>query len=206
MFSGTGYTYPPGFPKGDTSATNGKIIVARTYFRTWDPPAPGDENAWPGDNGTSHGTHTASTAAGNKVQASYLGAPPVTLERRRAEGVRDELPRVLQQHHVSGDGSFYNAEGIKALEDAVADGADVINNSWGGGPYSLGGQYDALDAALQQRSRGGRVRQHVGRQRRTGRGDVRPSLERLHQRGGQPERRQLRGRRARGRRAGAGAG
>jgi hypothetical protein len=38
MFDGTGYTYPPGYPKGDTSATNGKIIVARAYFRTWDPP------------------------------------------------------------------------------------------------------------------------------------------------------------------------
>ena len=50
---------------------------------------------------------------------------------------------------ITNNGSFYNAEGIKALEDAVADGADVINNSWGGGPYSLGGQFDALDAALQ---------------------------------------------------------
>ena len=42
MFDGTGYTYPAGFPIGDTRNTNGKIIASRVYFRTWDPPAPGD--------------------------------------------------------------------------------------------------------------------------------------------------------------------
>ncbi len=81
------------------------------------------------------------------MQASFLGAEPVTL-RGVAPKAYVMSYRVFYQS-ISGDGSFYNAEGIRALEDAVADGADVINNSWGGGPYSLGGQYDALDAALQ---------------------------------------------------------
>ena len=68
MFDGTGWSYPPGYPAkglGLTSNNNGKIIASRAYFRWWDPPAPGDENPWPGVNGTSHGTHTGSTAAGN---------------------------------------------------------------------------------------------------------------------------------------------
>jgi subtilisin family serine protease len=146
MFNGAGYAYPEGYPKGDPSGTNGKIIVARAYFRTWDPPSPGDENVWPGLLGTSHGTHTASTAAGNKVEASFLGADPVTLS-----GVAPKayvMSYRVFYNSITNNGSFYNAEGIKALEDAVADGADVINNSWGGGPYSLGGQYDALDQAL----------------------------------------------------------
>lgn len=146
MFNGAGYTYPPGYPKGDPRGTNGKIIVAKAYFRTWDPPAPGDENVWPGVAGTSHGTHTASTAAGEKVQAYYLGAGPLTLSGVAPKAYVMSY-RVFYES-ITGDGSFYNTEGIKALEDAVADGADVINNSWGGGPYSLGGQYDALDAAL----------------------------------------------------------
>ncbi|HFD39999.1 MAG TPA: CHRD domain-containing protein, partial [Anaerolineae bacterium] len=51
-------------------------------------------------------------------------------------------------YSVSGDGSFYTAEGIAALEDIVADGADVLNNSWGGGPSSVGGEFDPLDQAL----------------------------------------------------------
>ena len=50
------------------------------YFRTWDPPSAGDENPWPGAiAGTQHGTHTASTVAGGEVQASFAGAPPVTI-------------------------------------------------------------------------------------------------------------------------------
>lgn len=146
MFDGAGYTYPPGFPKGDTSATNGKIILARAYFRTWDPPSPGDENAWPGTLGTSHGNHTASITAGNEVQASYLGAPPITIS-----GVAPKsyiMSYRVFYNSITNDGSFYNTEGIKALEDIVADGADVLNNSWGGGPGSIGGPYDALDTAL----------------------------------------------------------
>jgi hypothetical protein len=33
MFDGTGYNYPDGYPLGDPAHTNGKIIVARAYFR-----------------------------------------------------------------------------------------------------------------------------------------------------------------------------
>jgi len=146
MFDGTGYTYPPGFPKGDTRGTNGKIIVARSYFRTWDPPSAGDENPWPGLRGTEHGNHTASTAAGNEVEVSYLGADPVTISGV-APAAYVMSYRVFY-NSITNDGSFYNTEGIKALEDIVADGADVLNNSWGGGPGSIGGEFDALDQAL----------------------------------------------------------
>ena len=146
MFDGTGYTYPAGFPKGDNSNNNGKIILSKVYFRTWDPPSAGDENAWPGVAGTSHGTHTSSTVAGNEVQASYLGSAPVTIS-----GV---APRAYIMSYrvfynsITNDGSFYNVEGIKALEDIAVDGADVLNNSWGGGPGSTGGEFDPLDLAL----------------------------------------------------------
>jgi minor extracellular serine protease Vpr len=146
MFDGTGYTYPAGFPKGFTSNTNGKIIASRVYFRTWDPPSAGDENPWPGTKGTQHGTHTASTVAGGEVQASFAGAPPVTIS-----GVASKayvMSYRVFYNSITNDGSFYNTEGIKALEDIVTDGADVLNNSWGGGPSSIGGEFDALDQAL----------------------------------------------------------
>ena len=48
----------------------------------------------------------------------------------------------------SGTSGFATAEGIAALEDVVADGADIVNNSWGSGPYALGGEADPLDQAL----------------------------------------------------------
>ncbi len=145
MFDGAGYDYPAGYPVGYANNTNGKIIASRVYFRSWDPPAAGDENPWPGEQGTPHGVHTASTAAGNEVQADYLG------NTQTISGVAPKAYvmsyRVFYQS-VNGRGSFYNAEGIAALEDIVWDGADVVNNSWGAGPGSSGGMYDPLDLAL----------------------------------------------------------
>jgi len=154
MFDGTGYSYPTGFGPdglGDPQNNNGKIIASRAYFRDWDPPSVGDENTWPGENGTPHGTHTASTAAGNEVVADYLGI---------TETISGVAPNAYIMSYrvfynsVTNDGSFYTVEGIAALEDIVADsneGADhptVLNNSWGGGPGSAGGEFDPLDQAL----------------------------------------------------------
>lgn len=130
MLQGDGWAYPAGWPAGglgDTSNNNGKIIASRAYFREWDPPSPGDENTWPGTQGTSHGVHTGSTAGGNAVTDNYLG---VDLDVTGvAPGAWLMSYRVFY-NSVTNDGSFYTVEGIAALEDLVADGADVVNNSW----------------------------------------------------------------------------
>jgi len=155
MFDGTGFSYPFGFPEGGlglTANNNGKIIASRAYFRSGDPPAPGDENPWPGENGISHGVHTAGTAAGNPVDADYLGVP-VPLSGV-APGAWVMSYRVFYPG-VSGIGAFYTAEGIAALEDIVQDGADVVNNSWGAGPVSVGGENDPGDQALINTARAG---------------------------------------------------
>ncbi|MGC9348992.1 MAG: S8 family serine peptidase [Anaerolineae bacterium] len=149
MFDGTDYTYPPGFQPnglGYTSNNNGKIIVSRAYFRTWDPPVAGDDNPWPGEYGTPHGNHTASTAAGDIVTATLLSK-----EFPNMSGVAPKAYVMSYRVFYWSEGglqSFFDAEGIAALEDIVADGAEVLNNSWGGGPGSVGGEYDALDTAL----------------------------------------------------------
>jgi subtilisin family serine protease len=149
MFDGTGYTYPPGYGPnglGLTANNNGKIIVSRAYYRTWDPPVADDNTPWPGPAGTSHGVHTTSTAAGNVVTATYGG----TLVGQ----ISGVAPRAHVMSYkvfyesVNGNSGFYTAEGLAALEDIVLDGADVVNNSWGGGPGSEGGEFDALDTAL----------------------------------------------------------
>ncbi|MGD2159291.1 MAG: S8 family serine peptidase, partial [Anaerolineales bacterium] len=148
MFDGTGYDYPLGYPPnglGLTENNNGKIIASRVYFRTWDPPSPGDENPWPGTQGTPHGNHTSSIAAGNEVVADYLGI---------TETISGVAPNAWVMSYrvfynsITNEGSFYTAEGIAALEDIMMDGADVLNNSWGGGPGSAGGAFDPLDQAL----------------------------------------------------------
>ncbi len=158
MFDGTGYLYPNGFGpngKGLTNNNNGKVITSRAYFRSWDPPQTadpglrgcGDACAWPGPNGTPHGVHTASTAAGNIVtDVVYSGYDVGTMS-----GV---APRAYVMSYkvfygsVRDDGSFYSAEGIAALEDIAMDGADVLNNSWGAGPGSNGNAGDPLEVAL----------------------------------------------------------
>ena len=149
MMDGTGYEYPAGYGPnglGLTANNNGKIIASRVYFRNWDPPAPGDENPWPGENGTSHGMHTSSTAAGDVVTATYNG-----FNVGQISGV---APKAYVMSYrvfyasVNGNESFYTTEGIAALEDIVKDGADVLNNSWGEGPTAVGGEFDPLDMAL----------------------------------------------------------
>lgn len=156
MMNGTGYSYPPGYGPnglGLTANNNGKIIASRAYFRTWDPPAPGDENPWPGENGTEHGMHTASTAAGEIVTATYAGFDLGTIS-----GV---APKAYVMSYrvfyasVNGNGSFYTTEGLAALEDIVRDKADVVNNSWGEGPITEGGEFDPIDTALINASKAG---------------------------------------------------
>lgn len=169
MFAGDTYSYPPGFPDGGlglTANNNGKIVVSRVYFRPHDPPAEGDETPWPGALGTSHGVHTASIAAGDVVTATYQG-----LTFQEFSGVAPKAwvgsYRVFYES-VSGDGAFYTAEGLAALEDIVRDAAAletapgnpppvVLNASWGVGPGSLGGEFDPLDSALLNAAEAGLV-------------------------------------------------
>jgi subtilisin family serine protease len=156
MFSGAGFSYPPGFPTGGlglVAGNNGKIIASRVYFREWDPPAPGDENPWAGENGTSHGVHTGSIAAGDVVTATYAGLSFPGMSGV-APGAWLMSYRVFYAS-VRGDASAYSAELIAALEDVVMDGADVVNNSWGGGPGSVGGEFDPLDQTLINVSKAG---------------------------------------------------
>ena len=150
MFDGTGFSYPAGYPAGGlglTANNNGKIIASRAYFRSFDPPAPGDENPWPGEHGTPHGNHTSSIAAGNLVTDATYGGTNLPPMSGVAPGAWLMSYRVFYASSL-GDASFHTAEGIAALEDIVMDGADVLNCSWGGGPGSVGGEFDALDTAL----------------------------------------------------------
>ena len=92
-FSGEGYKYPPGFPKGIESGTNGKIIVARAFA----PPGGSARMRTAFDpDGSEHGTHVAGIAAGlSGISGESQG---VTLDRalgRRAA----RLPRLVSRAH-----------------------------------------------------------------------------------------------------------
>jgi subtilisin family serine protease len=129
-FQDAGMQPPDGFPKvndpNDLGFTNGKVIVARSYasmFQNTDPdPSPRDAGG--------HGTATAMVAAG----VSNIG-PWATIS-----GV---APKAwLGSYKVFGTAGVNDGSSddiiLKAIDDAVADGMDVIN-------LSLGGTAPALD-------------------------------------------------------------
>ena len=156
MFSGEGFSYPPEIPApglGDTRNNNGKIIASRAYFRGDDPPAPGEESAWPGPHGDLHGGHVAGIAAGNPVSTNYYG---IELELSGVAPAAWLMSYRLNYLDQKGKTISYAAETLAAFEDAVNDGADIINFSWRQvSRLSSGGYYDLVDRALVNAVRAG---------------------------------------------------
>jgi subtilisin family serine protease len=133
FFNPAGYSYPAGFPKGDTGFTTPKVIVARAF------PGPGSgaRGRLPLDRQESfHGTHVAGIAAGDEGTNAPAGAdhPPVS-------GLSGVAPKAwIGNYRVftipTPIGNVVNTpEIVAAFESAVADGMNVINFS-GGGPES----------------------------------------------------------------------
>jgi len=124
FFAPSGYTYPQGFPKGQTAYTTPKVIVARAFA----PATPAYANAkLPFDPDLSdHGIHVAGIAAGNNNTLTRTGL--------RLSGI---APRAyLGNYKALGIPSQFGANGnspelAAAIEMAVRDGMDVINLSLG---------------------------------------------------------------------------
>jgi subtilisin family serine protease len=75
-----------------------------------------------------HGTHTASTAAGNEdVAAEIFGVP-----RGTVSGIAHRAQ--VAAYSACGDQGCFGGDLAAAIDAAVADGVDVINYSIGGGP------------------------------------------------------------------------
>jgi minor extracellular serine protease Vpr len=127
-----GFSYPPGFPKGDASKTTAKVIVAKVF-----PGEPQDKNSSNVFDPTEpHGTHVSGIAAGDEGTNAPAGpdhpavanlagvAPKAWIGNYRVFTVPTPLG-----HEAS------TPEIVHAFEAAVADGMNVINFS-GGGPQT----------------------------------------------------------------------
>ncbi len=142
-FKPTGYTMPPGFPKGQLRFTTPKVIVARVFPPKTGATGPSVRLAFSPDD-SSHGTHVAGIAAGNAdtptgqghisgvAPRAYLGNYKVFVETDAGLSPNANSPAI-----------------VAAIEAAVADGMDVINFS--GGEPEIEPKRDivalALDAA-----------------------------------------------------------
>ena len=96
-----------------------------------------------------HGSHTASTAAGNQLTAS-LRAPTITVERP-ISGVAPHANLITYKACIPA--GCLGASTTAAIDQAVADAVDVINYSIGGGPSSPWGDSDS-EAFLAAREAG----------------------------------------------------
>jgi subtilisin family serine protease len=111
---------------------NNKLIGAREFLDTYKENTGLNEAEFDSardDDG--HGTHTASTAAGNAwVPARVLG---------RYVGMTSGIaPRAqIIAYKALGDGGGYTSDLVAAIDQAVADGVDVINYSIGGGAQTV---------------------------------------------------------------------
>jgi subtilisin family serine protease len=129
FFAPDGFSYPSGFPRGAASFTTAKVIAARAYFRPDDPVDADEDEANPIDH-LGHGSHVAGVIAGNYGTVFDLHGTPVTVS-----GVAPQAQLMdykVFYRAVSGAEEASDPELMAAFEDAVADGADVISNSWGG--------------------------------------------------------------------------
>jgi subtilisin family serine protease len=129
----------PGDPSYDPSfVCNDKLIGAWEYAYDLLPPtgytdypSPEDENG--------HGSHTASTTAGNALNATMV-APTLNFTRD-ISGVAPHANiiayDVCYHNNATGGGSCAFVATTAATEQAILDGVDVINFSIGGGedPY-----------------------------------------------------------------------
>ena len=149
MFAPDLPAYPPGYPVGDTRYTTPKVIAARAYFRPTDPPLAGESSPVPGLLGSGHGTQMAGIAAGMPVLATYRGvtqtisgvAPGAWLMNYRIfyPSAQDSVERA------------YSIEVLRAIEDALRDGADVLCLGWNSTDLRLplhSPVADALEAAM----------------------------------------------------------
>jgi subtilisin family serine protease len=113
---------------------NNKLLGARQIMNTYRTLIGADRDEYDSardDDG--HGTHTASTAAGNaNVQATIFGKP-----RGAISGIAPRA-RVIAYKGLGNQGGF-TSDLAAAIDQAVADGVDVINYSVGGGASLTGG-------------------------------------------------------------------
>ena len=126
-FNPAGYTYPAGFPKGNTAYTTPKVIVARAF------PSPSTDWKYadkPFDPVFSeHGTHVAGIAAGdyNTPTAAHGKSPISGIAPKAYLGNYKALTVPTADYGLDGN----SPEIAKAIDQAVADGMNVINLSIG---------------------------------------------------------------------------
>ena len=140
----------------NSSHCNNKLIGARYFNTTWKLAVSlGLTTTWPGEyldsprDANGHGTHTLTTSGGNENVDVVVSGSTIT-------GISGIAPRAriaaykscytpLAAGGAPGQGSCFASDSVAAIDQAVADGVDVLNFSVGGSSTSV---RDAVQTAF----------------------------------------------------------
>jgi hypothetical protein len=130
-------------------ACNNKVIGARYYnasglAQPFEYLSPRDFNG--------HGSHTASTAAGNNGVTATIFGDNVGQISGMAPAARLAIYKVLWHNPVTGGASGGTADLVAAIDQSVADGVDVINYSISGSTTFV---VDSVEIAFLNAAAGG---------------------------------------------------
>lgn len=129
-------------PAVDVFQCNDKLIGGVWETKTYDALWSDDQYAGTARDGEGHGTHTASTSAGNIVEST----PVFGVERGPIHGLAPGA--WIIEYKVCGPQGCYGSDSARAVQQAVLDGVDVINFSISGGssPFTDPVELAFLDA------------------------------------------------------------
>ncbi|MHA3704262.1 S8 family peptidase [Jatrophihabitans sp. YIM 134969] len=116
-----------------TANCNTKVIAARYFGAAWlaaNPPSVRADFVSPRDGG-GHGSHTASTAAGNNNVAASVDGIDFGRISGVAPGARIAVYKGLWESTEEARSGGFTSDLVSAIDAAVADGVDVINYSIG---------------------------------------------------------------------------
>jgi subtilisin family serine protease len=120
----------------DPVTCNNKVLGARFYDSAGLSHANAGEFTSPRDY-DGHGSHTASTAAGDPVEGTINGADVGPLEGM-APAARLSIYKVLYENAANTQAAGSTADIVAAVDQAIDDGVDVINFSVGDNVDSFG--------------------------------------------------------------------
>lgn len=117
-----------------TRTCNDKLIGARYYVEGFGRTAIATADYMSARDGAGHGSHTASTAAGNRVTAVSIDGKVIDsgVASGMAPGAKVAAYKVCWEGRAGIPPGCFSSDSVAAVNDAVADGVDVINYSIGG--------------------------------------------------------------------------
>jgi subtilisin family serine protease len=115
---------------------NDKLIGARYYVSGFGKQNVAKEDYVSPRDGSGHGSHTSSTAAGNNGTNVTIDGKEIGTGSGMAPGAKLAMYKVCWEGKPGIPAGCFNSDSVAAINDAVLDGVDVINYSIGGSSES----------------------------------------------------------------------